>query len=37
MRTEAGSEPFGPESIDFGTRRFPMKPTAYGNEARKAS
>ena len=26
----------GPESIDFGTRRFPTKPTAYRNAARKA-
>src|SRR5262249_45273997 len=30
-RTEAGSESVGPESIDFGTRRFPTKPTAYRN------
>jgi hypothetical protein len=28
--------PAGPESIDFGTTRFPTKPTAYRNEARKA-
>jgi hypothetical protein len=31
-----GSGEVGPESIDFGTKRFPTKPTAYRNEARKA-
>src|SRR5687767_3625951 len=26
--------PLGPESIDFGTPKFPRKPIAYNNEAK---